>query len=80
MSKKLFCEHCGARINTETDIYFESDIDSVVYCEKCGEEHLIYSDSIYSYVHESQYKDTYMDDEISDLDLYTKYEPEGDDI
>lgn len=78
MSKVLFCEHCGARINTETDVYFESDSDSVVYCEECSDEHLMFSDSIDSYVHESQYKDIYMDDEISDIDLYTKREPEGD--
>lgn len=76
--KKLYCEHCGTRINTDTDIYFESDYGSVVYCEECADAHVMFSDSIDSYVHESQYKDTYMDDEISDLDLYTKYEPEGD--
>ncbi len=75
MNKVLFCEYCGARINTETDVYFRSD--SVVYCEECGDEYLIYSDSIDSYVHESQYKDTYIDDEISDVELFTKFEPEG---
>lgn len=77
MRKLLFCEHCSKGINTETDIYFEADSANVVYCEECGDDHLIYSDSIDSYVYESQYKDIYLDDEISDLDLYTKCEPEG---
>lgn len=77
MSKKLYCEHCGAPINPDTDVYFESEA-GVVYCEKCGEEYLIWSDDIYAYVHEDQYKEFYLDDELSDIELFTKYEPEGD--
>jgi len=77
MSKKLYCEHCGAPINPETDVYFESD-SGIVYCEKCADEFLIWSDDIYSYVHTDQYKDFYLDDELSDIELFTKYEPEGD--
>ena len=77
MSKKLYCEHCGAPINPETEVYFESD-NGIVYCEECADEFLTFSDDIQAYVHEDQYKGFYFDDELSDIDLFTKYEPEGD--
>jgi len=77
MSKKLYCEHCGAPINPDTEVYFESDY-GIVYCEECADEFLIWSDDIYSYVHTDQYKDFYLDDELSDVEFFTKHEPEDD--
>lgn len=77
MSKKLYCEHCDALINPETEVYFESDYD-VVYCEECADEFLMHSDDVQAYVHVDQYKEYYLDDELSDVEFFTKYEPEGD--
>ena len=77
MSKKLYCEHCGAPIYPETEVYFESDYD-VVYCEECADEFLMHSDDVQTYVHVDQYKEFYLDDELSDVGFFTKYEPEGD--
>ena len=51
--KKLYCEHCGAPINPDTEVYFESDY-GIVYCEESANEHLIWSDDIYAYVHIDQ--------------------------
>ena len=75
--KKLYCEHCGAPIKPDTEVYFESDY-GIVYCEECADELLIWSDDIYSYVHTDQYKEFYLDDELSDVEFFTKHEPEGD--
>lgn len=77
MRKVLYCEHCGAPIHPDTDVYFMSE-DGIVYCEECAEEFLTFSDDVQVYVHEDQYKEVYLDDELSDIDLFTKYEPGGD--
>lgn len=76
MNNVLYCEHCGALIHPETGIYFMSE-DSVIYCEECADEFLTFSDDVQAYVHEDQYKEVYLDDELSDIELFTKYEPEG---
>lgn len=75
--KKLYCEHCGVLINPDTDVYFESEV-GIIYCEKSADEYLIWSDDIYAYVHMDQYKEFYLDDELSDVEFFTKHEPEGD--
>jgi hypothetical protein len=75
--KKLYCEHCGVLINPDTDVYFESEL-GIIYCEERANECLIWSDDIYAYVHMDQYKEFYLDDELSDVELFTKHEPEGD--
>ncbi len=75
MSKKLHCEHCATPINTDTEVYFESGY-GIVFCEECADVFLMFSDNIQAYVHEEEYREVYFDDDLSDIDLFIKHEPE----
>lgn len=77
MSKKLYCEHCGTRIHPNTEVYFESEY-GIVFCEECADVFLMFSDDIQAYVHEEEYREVYFDDDLSDIDPFTKHEPESD--
>ena len=46
--------------------------DPNILCEECGEQHLIWSDDVQAYVHEDEYKEVYLDDELADVELFQK--------
>ena len=77
MSKKLHCEHCATPINPDTEVYFESEY-GIVFCEECADDFLMFSNDIQAYVHEEEYREVYFDDDLSDIDPFTKHEPESD--
>ena len=74
--KKLHCEHCNAPIDLKTDTYFMSEYE-IVFCEECANVFLMFSGDIEAYVHEEEYREVYFDDDLSDIDPFTIYEPES---
>ena len=95
MSKKV-CECCGKIINpvlisedesvVEYNTYFEDEYGDVIFCEECGEMLLTFASDIDQYVYCEDYKECYLDDELSDLIMFDRlntanleeieYEPE----
>lgn len=67
MSKGRFCEECQRLIENDDMYYTDGSIDM---CSSCGDECLIYHDGVEAYVFVDEYKDTYYDDELSDVLLF----------
>lgn len=63
---KKYCEQCGAEINVYEGFY-QSDWNYL--CCDCGEKYLC--ETGYGYVYQDEYKDCYLDDEMSDIEFYT---------
>jgi hypothetical protein len=72
---KKYCDHCGAEIITEKDMYWEADSGHIL-CTDCGDEQLFFSDDVQLHVHTEQYQEVYLDDDLSDVDFYRLVEPE----
>jgi RNase P subunit RPR2 len=75
--KKNYCSHCGSLI-TEKDSYYSAESGDTILCLECGEEQIVFSEDIQTFVHASQAQDVYLDDRISDLDIYNLIVPEED--
>jgi len=52
-----------------SNIYYESN--NLIYCEECGNLKLVNTNDDF-YVLQNFYKDVYLDDEISDLEIFEK--------
>lgn len=82
MSKKV-CECCGKIINpvfvseevviSMFSTYFEDEYGDVAYCEECGEDLLTFASDIEQYVYAEDYKECYLDDELSDILMFERY-------
>lgn len=77
------CECCGKIINpliikdevvSDSEIYYEDDDSNICYCEDCGNEILKWSSDIRYFVDKDEYKETYLDDELSDITIFHKYD------
>lgn len=60
------CDNCGKVVSIN---YYDSDYNTIL-CEVCGDELLAYNDSIDCYVYEEDNKETFYDDEISDVEMF----------
>lgn len=60
-----YCEQCGAKINV-CEGFYHSDWNYL--CCDCGDSYLCETD--YGYVHQDDYKEFYLDDEMSDIEFY----------
>ena len=69
--EKIYCADCGKLINgknTNDEYCYVSGED--FFCEECGDDLFCWNDSIEEYVWEEDDRDTFYDDEISDLSMY----------
>ncbi len=70
-----YCNLCFKKININ-EHYYEDDYGDVL-CNNCGDDQLMsVSDQLGedTYVRSEQYRDVYLDDDISDLNLYHRKE------
>ena len=78
---KKYCEYCGKLINphyiddsgiafVEDHYYYEHPRTDICYCESCGNELLTGALDFDGYVYNEDYKDFYLDDELSDLEIF----------
>lgn len=67
MIKNLKCDYCAKEIVSNN--YYESN--NLMYCEECGNLKLVNTNDDL-YVLQNFYKDVYLDDEISDLEIFEK--------
>lgn len=72
VTKVLVCDICQRKID---NIYYESAEGSTM-CEVCSEALMSVDDQLGEgvFVHHDQYKDVYLGDEISDLELFHRKE------
>lgn len=67
------CEMCGNNARgREYDGYFMSN-SGIVLCDFCADYTLSYNRSIDAFVEDERNKETFSDDELSDIDIYTYY-------
>lgn len=68
--KKYKCCFCGKEIKNE--YFFVNDNGSTQICKQCGLDNnkLMYSEELDCFVLESEYEETYLDDDISDIEKY----------
>lgn len=76
------CSKCGKDLGSDNKEYCYGNENCYYLCEECGDEELIYSEDVDGYVPREDYKEYYMDDEISDLDVWklqlNRWSPEED--
>lgn len=62
------CDQCGLKLGVE---YYESHC-GVILCDVCGNDLLVFCDDLDCFILEEDYKQVYLDDDISDIDNFEK--------
>lgn len=71
---KLKCIICNDIVNTKRhkgECYFQSSKYDDVICQDCADENITYVRDIDSYIFSNIDRETFTDDEISDLETFT---------
>lgn len=69
--KKILCDNCGEELSEEC--FYLSQYGGTQLCEECGDDMLCWCEDIRAYVNNDEYQDNYLDDDLSDLEIYDKY-------
>ena len=67
MNNDKFCNICDHHIE-ENERYYASN--STIMCEECADKLLYFCDELDAYVVADEYKESYNDDNISDIERY----------
>jgi hypothetical protein len=63
------CSHFGCK---NQDVKFRSVGGDTKYCRECGETFLVFEDQLGFYIYEEDRRDYYLDDHISDIEIFEK--------